>query len=112
MTTADKIKELVGKLLLANARSANLSYEATPGGGWPFEIEAAEKNLVAAIDALAKDAARYRWLRDQPPHHNEPDLPEVIKSINIDLWKGSLGKVLTGVDADAAIDAEMEKAND
>ena len=75
-----------------------------------WEASGAEngRSLVEQIGELRADAERYRWLRDQPPHHNEPDLTEPVKTICIDSWKGSLGKQLKGDDADAAIDAAKE----
>ena len=52
------------------------------------------------LEQLAKDAARYRWLRDS---HCMEDLPQVYADDDCNTW-------LTGEELDVAIDAAMSIA--
>ena len=63
------------------------------------EIEA----LKAERDALARDAARYRWLRQPNPLHREAHIAVLTHNGG---WVASEEK------ADAAIDAAMKGASD
>lgn len=60
--------------------------------------------LQAAIEALQKDAARYRWLRDEESDTEEMFAPG---SYNAKYGLVDLGDMLTGADLDATIDAAM-----
>lgn len=55
------------------------------------------------IQALRKDAERYRYLRSRPQCENRD-------AVSISLHEGNRsGRYVSGVDADFAIDAAMEK---
>lgn len=61
------------------------------------------QKLVAERDALARDAARYRWLRQPNPLHREAHIAVLTHNGG---WVASEEK------ADAAIDAAMKGASD
>jgi hypothetical protein len=89
-----------------DARIAELEKEADHQ---PCFFEEKYYALTAERDALAADAARYRWLREQPSHRtSNPDEDELVRTICVDSWKGSLGKQMSGEKCDAAIDAALE----
>jgi len=60
------------------------------------------QKLVAERDALARDAARYRWLRAHPLDGSEEDTPCIRAS-----GRDTTHWALNGDAADAAIDAAM-----
>ena len=62
-----------------------------------------EQALLDERDALARDAARYRWLRQPNPLHREA---------HIAVLTHNGGWVASGERADAAIDAAMKGASD
>jgi hypothetical protein len=64
------------------------------------KIDAATATLRAELDALRKDAERYRWLRDKPI-----ELPAL--GLDVATWSHESGEGLRGDDLDAAVDAEM-----
>lgn len=49
----------------------------------------------------ARDAARYRWLRDKPD-----DVPAV--GLDVAFWEACTGEACRGDALDAAVDAEMQ----
>ena len=65
-----------------------------------LDIECAR--LEKEVDALRKDAERYRWLRDQ---NNSEAVEDMIRVYNY----GDGAKLLDGEELDAAIDAAMRE---
>ena len=69
--------------------------------------------VVEAVEKLERDAARYRWLRDNATHDVEPEHIVVMYRALSFVWDSpsfEAGKRLAPVPLDAAIDAAMKEA--
>lgn len=77
------------------------------------ERHEARSALAAEIEKLERDAARYRWLRDNATHDVEPERLVVMYRAVSFVWDSpafDAGKRLEPVPLDAAIDAAMKEA--
>lgn len=77
------------------------------------KYEEARTAVVEAVEKLERDAARYRWLRDNATHDVEPEHIVVMYRALSFVWDSpsfEAGKRLAPVPLDAAIDAAMKEA--
>lgn len=88
--------------------------ELAPNDGCPITLTIGEcESLVSRLRQAEKDAARYRWLREQPCSGWEIDGEET-SHIDVTMWRNdgfdncNNGESLFGESMDAAIDEAMQ----